>query len=66
MFCFFQGGNNAGHTVVVDGQSFYFHLIPSGLMNSKCIAVIGNGVVIHIPSLFAEAEKNEERGKEPT
>ena len=42
----FQGGNNAGHTLVVDGKQFIFHLIPSGILyqNKKCF--IGNGVVI--------------------
>lgn len=36
-----QGGNNAGHTVVVDGTEFDFHLLPSGIINEKCISVIG-------------------------
>lgn len=38
---FFQGGNNAGHTVVVDGTEFDFHLLPSGIINEKCVSVIG-------------------------
>ncbi|XP_066592752.1 adenylosuccinate synthetase [Prorops nasuta] len=60
--CRCQGGNNAGHTVVVDGAEFDFHLLPSGIINPRCKSVIGNGVVIHIPGLFEELEKNEAKG----
>ncbi|XP_068618879.1 adenylosuccinate synthetase [Battus philenor] len=60
--CRCQGGNNAGHTVVVDGKEFDFHLLPSGIINSKCTSVIGNGVVIHLPGLFDELKKNEMKG----
>lgn len=42
----FQGGNNAGHTIVRDGEEFKFHLIPSGILHSDKLCVIGNGVVI--------------------
>ncbi|CAF4867773.1 unnamed protein product [Pieris macdunnoughi] len=59
-----QGGNNAGHTVVVDGKEFDFHLLPSGIINQKCTSVIGNGVVIHLPGLFEELKKNELKGME--
>uniref|UniRef100_A0A915J5H8 Adenylosuccinate synthetase n=1 Tax=Romanomermis culicivorax TaxID=13658 RepID=A0A915J5H8_ROMCU len=52
------GGNNAGHTVVVDSKTYDFHLLPSGIIHKDCTAVIGNGVVVHLPSLFAEIEKN--------
>lgn len=38
---FLQGGNNAGHTVVVNGTEFDFHLLPSGIINEKCTSVIG-------------------------
>ncbi|CAH0594372.1 unnamed protein product [Chrysodeixis includens] len=62
--CRCQGGNNAGHTVVVDGKEFDFHLLPSGIINQKCISVIGNGVVIHLPGLFDELKKNELKGME--
>lgn len=62
MVCRCQGGNNAGHTVVVDGQAYDFHLLPSGIINTKCISLIGNGVVIHLPGLFEEGEKNEKKG----
>ena len=42
----FQGGNNAGHTIVRDGETFAFHLIPSGILHSEKTCVIGNGVVV--------------------
>src|SRR3954453_16865674 len=42
----FQGGNNAGHTIVRDGQKWAFHLIPSGILHAGKACVIGNGVVI--------------------
>jgi len=49
----FQGGHNAGHTLVINGQKTVLHLIPSGIFNdAKCI--IGNGVVLHIPTLLEE------------
>uniref|UniRef100_A0A4X2K4N9 Adenylosuccinate synthetase n=1 Tax=Vombatus ursinus TaxID=29139 RepID=A0A4X2K4N9_VOMUR len=63
VICRCQGGNNAGHTVVVDGKEFDFHLLPSGIINTKAVSFIGNGVVIHLPGLFEEAEKNEKKGK---
>ncbi|CAB1338421.1 unnamed protein product [Coregonus sp. 'balchen'] len=61
--CRCQGGNNAGHTVVVDSVEYDFHLLPSGIINPKVTAFIGNGVVIHLPGLFEEAEKNVCKGK---
>uniref|UniRef100_W5K632 Adenylosuccinate synthetase n=1 Tax=Astyanax mexicanus TaxID=7994 RepID=W5K632_ASTMX len=63
MVCRCQGGNNAGHTVVVDSVEYDFHLLPSGIINPKVTAFIGNGVVIHLPGLFEEAEKNVRKGK---
>uniref|UniRef100_V9ICX8 Adenylosuccinate synthetase n=1 Tax=Apis cerana TaxID=7461 RepID=V9ICX8_APICE len=60
--CRCQGGSNAGHTVVVDGAEFHFHLLPSGIINPRCTSVIGNGVVIHLPGLFEELESNEAKG----
>ncbi|CAH1791684.1 unnamed protein product [Owenia fusiformis] len=60
--CRAQGGNNAGHTVVVDGAAYDFHLLPSGIINENCISLIGNGVVIHVPGLFDEIYKNVEKG----
>ncbi|KAM9809286.1 adenylosuccinate synthetase isozyme 2 [Syngnathus typhle] len=62
MVCRCQGGNNAGHTVVVDSVEYDFHLLPSGIINPNVTAFIGNGVVIHLPGLFEEAAKNERKG----
>ena len=42
----FQGGNNAGHTLVVDGQKVVLHVLPSGILNEDCVCVVGNGVVV--------------------
>jgi adenylosuccinate synthase len=58
----FQGGNNAGHTLVVEGKQFIFHLIPSGILyeNKKCM--IGNGVVIDPEVLLAEMKELQESG----
>lgn len=50
------GGNNAGHTVEFDGEKVVFHLIPSGILNKGCDAVIGNGVVIDPKVLFEEID----------
>ncbi|KAL1786776.1 adenylosuccinate synthetase isozyme 2 [Sigmodon hispidus] len=61
--CRCQGGNNAGHTVVVDSVEYDFHLLPSGIINPNVTAFIGNGVVIHLPGLFEEVEKNIQKGK---
>jgi adenylosuccinate synthase len=52
----FQGGNNAGHTIVRDGQEFKFHLIPSGILYPGKACVIGNGVVIDPAILIGELE----------
>ncbi|XP_037731260.1 adenylosuccinate synthetase-like [Drosophila subpulchrella] len=60
--CRCPGGNNAGHTVVANGTQFDCHLLPSGVVNEKCVSVIGNGVVIHLPSLFDEVLKKETKG----
>ncbi|KAI0221207.1 Adenylosuccinate synthetase [Lamellibrachia satsuma] len=60
--CRCQGGNNAGHTVVVGDKKYDFHLLPSGIIQPRCISVIGNGVVIHLPNFFDEIRKNEEKG----
>lgn len=59
-----QGGNNAGHTVIVGEKKYDFHLLPSGIIWPNCISLIGNGVVVHVPSLFEELEKNEKKGLE--
>ncbi|KAK7573724.1 hypothetical protein V9T40_010915 [Parthenolecanium corni] len=62
LVCRCQGGNNAGHTVVVDNTEYDFHLLPSGIINSECKSIIGNGVVVHLPGLFEELLKNENKG----
>ncbi|KAM3824998.1 adenylosuccinate synthetase isozyme 2-like isoform 1-T1 [Vipera latastei] len=62
LVCRCQGGNNAGHTVVVDTLEYNFHLLPSGVINHNATSFIGNGVVIHLPGLFEEAEKNLKKG----
>eukprot|EP01134_Creolimax_fragrantissima_P003418 CFRG3418T1 len=56
------GGNNAGHTIVVGDAHYDFHLLPSGIISENTLSIIGNGVVVHIESLFEEAAKNEEKG----
>ena len=58
------GGNNAGHTVVVGETHFAFHLLPSGVILPDCVALLGNGVVIHLPDLLKEMKENEEKGLE--
>ena len=58
----FQGGNNAGHTIVRDGEKFAFHLIPSGILYSGKLCVIGNGVVIDPKVLTDEIEGLRRRG----
>jgi adenylosuccinate synthase len=52
----FNGGNNAGHTVVVDGEKYALHLLPSGILSPGCIPVIGNGVVVDLSVLFEEID----------
>lgn len=50
--CRCQGGNNAGHTVIVGSEQYFFHLIPCGITNPSAIAIIGNGVVVNLRALF--------------
>ena len=50
----YQGGHNAGHTIVVNGKKIALHLIPSGILYSKCINVLGNGVVINPEAFLSE------------
>jgi adenylosuccinate synthase len=58
----FNGGNNAGHTVVVGDQKYALHLLPSGILTPGCTPVIGNGVVVDIDVLFEEIDGLEARG----
>ncbi len=56
------GGNNAGHTIEVNGVKYAFHLIPSSILNKNTIALIGNGVVIDPKVLIEEIESLKEKG----
>ena len=58
----YQGGHNAGHTVVVDGESYALQLIPSGILHPSIVNVIGNGVVVDPKVLVREIEGLEARG----
>ena len=58
----YQGGHNAGHTIVVNGESFALQLIPSGVLYSHTVPVIGNGVVVDPAVLLAERDALEARG----
>ncbi len=52
----FQGGHNAGHTLVIDGRKTILHLIPSGILREGVMCLIGNGVVVSLEALIREAE----------
>ncbi len=58
----FNGGNNAGHTVVIEGEKYALHLLPSGILTPSVVPVIGNGVVIDLEVLFQELDGLEARG----
>ncbi|MGN8627422.1 adenylosuccinate synthase [Bulleidia sp. HCP3S3_F2] len=58
----YQGGNNAGHTVVVNGKKTVLHLLPSGILNKDALCVIGPGVVLNPFVLFEEVEALEKEG----
>ncbi|MCG2802314.1 MAG: adenylosuccinate synthase [Cellulomonas sp.] len=58
----FNGGNNAGHTVVVGGERYALHLLPSGILSPGVVPVIGNGVVIDLQVLFREIDDLDARG----
>ncbi|MBT5891910.1 MAG: adenylosuccinate synthase [Chromatiales bacterium] len=58
----FQGGHNAGHTLIVDGKKTVLHLVPSGILRDSVDCVIGNGVVVHLPSLLKEVDGLEANG----
>ncbi len=55
--CRYQGGHNAGHTIVVDGKKIALHLIPSGILNKSATNIIGNGVVVSPKALLEEMEQ---------
>jgi adenylosuccinate synthase len=58
----YQGGHNAGHTVVVDGEKYALQLVPSGVLYDHVVPVIANGVVVDLPTLFNEIDTLEQRG----
>lgn len=61
----FHGGNNAGHTIIVDGVTFKLHLIPSGIVYGTPISIIGNGVVVDPKALLDEITYVNEKGINP-
>jgi adenylosuccinate synthase len=58
----FQGGHNAGHTLVIEGKKTVLHLIPSGILRANVLCLIGNGVVLSLEALLAEIAKLEASG----
>lgn len=58
----YQGGNNAGHTVVIGDKKFALHLLPSGILTPDCTPVIGNGVVVDLEVLFREIDGLNAKG----
>lgn len=60
----FNGGNNAGHTVVVDGEKYALHLLPAGILSEGVVPVIGNGVVVDLEVLFQELDELQARGRD--
>ena len=58
----YNGGNNAGHTIVVDGEKYALHLLPSGVLSPGVTPVIGNGVVVDLAVLFGEIDAINARG----
>jgi len=57
----FQGGHNAGHTLVIDGEKTVLHLIPSGILRDQVLCLIGNGVVLAPDALLEEIEELEDK-----
>ena len=58
----FNGGNNAGHTVVIDGEKYALHLLPAGILSEGVTPIIGNGVVVDLDVLFGELAEISGRG----
>ena len=61
-----QGGNNAGHTIRVDGKQYVFHLVPSGILNKNALNIVSNGVVVDLSVLIQELDELEKQGIEVT
>ena len=62
----FQGGHNAGHTLVIDGVTYKLRLLPSGIVRKNKISVIGNGVVVDPWALLEEIKEIKSKGVEVT
>jgi adenylosuccinate synthase len=62
----FQGGHNAGHTLVIDGETYKLHLLPSGIVRPGKLSIIGNGVVVDPQALLNEIENLKSQGVEIT
>ncbi|MCZ6754041.1 MAG: adenylosuccinate synthetase, partial [Gemmatimonadetes bacterium] len=62
----YQGGANAGHTVVIGDNEFILHQIPSGILHQRTVCVIGNGVVLDPETFFTELDQLVERGIDVT
>lgn len=62
----FQGGHNAGHTLVIDGKTYKLHLLPSGIVRPGKLSIIGNGVVVNPEALLQEINAVKEQGVEIT
>lgn len=60
--CRFNGGSNAGHTIVVNDKKFAFHLVPSAILNPNALNIIGNGCVVHLATLKKELKDLEDKG----
>ena len=58
----FNGGSNAGHTIVADGHKYAFHLLPCGILYPKCKNILGNGVVVHLQTMFDELKQLDKNG----
>ncbi|MEO0392357.1 MAG: adenylosuccinate synthetase, partial [Pseudomonadota bacterium] len=58
----FQGGHNAGHTLVIDGKVFKLSLLPSGIVRPNKLSIIGNGVVVDPWALMAEIDRLRDQG----
>ena len=61
----FHGGNNAGHTVIVDGDTYKLHLIPSGVLYEHPTSIIGNAVVVDPAALIKEINYLKDKGVNP-
>lgn len=58
----FNGGANAGHTIHVKGVKYAFHLLPCGIVSPKTINILGNGCVVHLPTMFDELKQLDRDG----